>query len=143
MVPNVSPDIKTRPFIRILQCGEHLKKIFATNLLPWNPAHASIALGKLSQHFRRVIRHITIVDVGFLQHVSNYDVKIKSVRNPQTSPVLNQRMKKLLVIQNHVASLIISKQVQQNMMVPALLVERRGNEIQVIRGELNPAIWLN
>ena len=57
--------------------------------------------------------------------------------------MLQQRAEKLLIVQDQVARFHVREQLHQHVMILRGFGQGRGDKIEVLRGELNPAIRLN
>jgi hypothetical protein len=143
MIPNVRANNKTRPLIRILERGQQFKEIFQAVRLPGN-IHARTFLQRIfRKHFRDVIRHFTIFNARAPKNIPHHHVKIKMAGDTQTSAIFEQGMKKRLIVENQIARIGIRQQPNQTIRTARSTLQRLGDEIDVVRCELYPAVRQN
>src|SRR5205085_1762492 len=87
-----------------------------------------------------VIRHFTIFDAGVSKNISHHHIKIKMAGNAQAAAMFQKGVEKVFIIQNEIARILISKQSHQAIRSAGPARQRRGDEVDVVRGELNTAI---
>jgi hypothetical protein len=143
MIADMRAQIKAGSIIGLLQGREHFEKIVERGFVVGNLADFAPRLRILREQFSGVIGDAPVINPGALQNISNNDIEVKTVRNPETSVILQKRMEELLVVENEVTGLLIPQEIHQRVMIRIFTIQSGGDEFEVISRELNSAIGLD
>ncbi len=142
MIPDMQPQMKTRPLIRCLKRGEHLEEITQRILLSRHDATTSFRAGELGKHFRHVIRHRAILDVCAQEYASHQHIEIEVRRHTQATAAFQQRVEQGRVVEDLVAGIFVSKEADEAFGVAEFRAEHGQDERHIFSGELHAAIGL-
>ena len=101
------PDEKAGVVVHLLERGDHFKKVIERFGFAAQHATSVFDPGVFREHFRDIIRDLTVFNAGAFKDMADEHVKVKVGRDTQTATLFQQGPEQGFVVQNQVARLLV------------------------------------